>query len=123
MTVPASSLVLARLQASRGFETPTHCALCGRPVERGTGPTPRLRHPACTRFVNFLAATLRAVADMRDLECRRMARRHLIAAANKLPARWSRPRSPQGRFQSPAQLASTPGVGASAGAGAQGARS
>lgn len=37
------------------------CRVCGTPVPRGLGRTPRELHPRCKDFANFLAAAERAL--------------------------------------------------------------
>jgi len=86
-------------------EAPLTCRVCGVPVPRGTGRTPRTLHEPCKRFLNFLAAAERALREIAWYEtaasraaCKK-ARGDLFALANGMPANWHRPRNARGRFE------------------------
>lgn len=81
------------------------CRVCGAPVARGTGRTPKELHPRCKDFLNFLAAAGRAVREIAWYEttasrtARKKARGDLFALANLMPVNWHSLRDQYGRFR------------------------
>jgi hypothetical protein len=81
---------------------PGTCALCGGSLPPSRGTTPRTKCEPCRRFTLHLNAATKALAEIEEAGyvpgAAPRLRAALLALANRVPARWERPRGAGGRF-------------------------